>query len=420
MSPSPLTGAALIADEAKRLTDQPGVYRMMGDEGEVLYVGKAKSLKKRVIQYAQGRFHTNRIANMVALTRSMEFVTTKTETEALLLESNLIKQLKPRFNVLLRDDKSFPEIVIRRNHRAPQIRKHRGAHTIPGDYFGPFASTWAVNRTVNSLQKAFLLRSCSDSVFESRTRPCMLHQIKRCSAPCVDLISPPEYDALVEEAHDFLRGKSRAVMKRLADEMHRLAEDMEFERAARLRDRIRALSSVSLEQSINPSSTEEADVFALHEEGGQACVQVFFFRAGQNWGNKAYFPRVAGALDVEDGADELAAHLEAFIGQFYDAQPIPRLILVSHELPSKDLLCEAFAIKAGRRVDMMKPQRGEKCELVKHAMTNAREALGRKMAETGAQAKLLDGVCDVFGLESRPERIEVYDNSHIMGTNAVG
>ena len=417
---SPLTGAALIADEVKRLSDKPGVYRMMGADGEVLYVGKAKSLKKRVIQYAQGRFHTQRIANMVALTCSMEFITTKTEVEALLLEINLIKQLKPRFNVLLRDDKSFPEILIRRNHAAPQIRKHRGAHTIPGDYFGPFASAWAVNRTVNSLQKAFLLRSCSDSVFDSRTRPCMLHQIKRCSAPCVDLVTPAEYNQLVEEAHDFLRGKSRAVMNRLAKEMSDLAEAEEYERAARLRDRIRALSSVSLEQSINPQSTEEADVFSLFVEGGQACVQVFFFRAGQNWGNKAYFPKVAGALDVEDGTDEDAAILEAFIGQFYDAQPIPRLILTSHDLPSRELLAEAFTLKAGRRVDVARPQRGEKCDLVNHALTNAREALGRKMAETGAQSKLLDGVAETFGLEARPERIEVYDNSHIMGTNAVG
>jgi len=412
-------GAELIRDEAKRLPDAPGVYRMIGDEGEVLYVGKARSLKKRVTQYAQGRFHTNRIAHMVNATRAMEFVTTKTETEALLLEINLIKQLKPRFNVLLRDDKSFPEILIRRNHRAPQIRKHRGAHTIPGDYFGPFASAWAVNRTVNSLQKAFLLRSCSDSVFDSRTRPCMLHQIKRCSAPCVDLVSPAEYDELVEAAHDFLRGKSRAVMKRLADEMMTLAENEEFERAARLRDRIRALSAVTQEQSINPQGVEEADVFALHAEGGQACVQVFFFRAGQNWGNRAYFPRVAGALDAEEG-DENAGLLDAFLGQFYDNQQIPRLILVSHDLPNRELLAEAFCLKAGRKVEINRPQRGEKCELVQHAMTNAREALGRKMAETGAQSKLLDGVCEAFGLEARPERIEVYDNSHIMGTNAVG
>ncbi|CAN5125627.1 excinuclease ABC subunit UvrC [soil metagenome] len=419
---APLTGAALIKDHVKRLPDAPGVYRMTGDDGEVLYVGKAKSLKKRVIQYAQGRFHTQRIANMVHLTRAMEFVTTKTETDALLLEINLIKQLKPRFNVLLRDDKSFPEILIRRDHRAPQIRKHRGAHSIPGDYFGPFASAWAVNRTVNSLQKAFLLRSCSDSVFESRTRPCLLHQIKRCSAPCVDLVTPAEYDELVEEAHDFLRGKSRAVMKKLADDMTALAEEMEFERAARLRDRIRALASVSQDQSINPQNVEEADVFALHVEGGQACVQVFFFRAGQNWGNRAYFPRVAGSIEAaeSEGGDENAAILDAFLGQFYDSQQIPRLVLVSHDLPNRELLAEAFCLKTGRKVEIARPLRGEKCELVAHAMTNAREALGRKMAETGAQSTLLNGVAEVFAMEARPDRIEVYDNAHISGTNAVG
>ena len=417
-----LTGAALIKDYVKRLPDAPGVYRMIGDEGEVLYVGKARSLKKRVVQYAQGRFHTNRIGHMVNATRGMEFVTTKTETEALLLEINLIKQLKPRFNVLLRDDKSFPEILLRRDHPAPQIRKHRGAHTIKGDYFGPFASAWAVNRTVNSLQKAFLLRSCSDSVFESRTRPCLLHQIKRCSAPCVDLVTPAEYDELVRQAHDFLSGKSRAVMKKLGDDMAALAEDMEFERAARLRDRIRALASVSQEQSINPQTLEEADAFALHAEGGQACVQVFFFRAGQNWGNKAYFPRIAGALEPaeEEGGDENAAILEAFLGQFYENQPIPRLVLVSHDLPSRDLLAEALSIKASRKVEINKPLRGEKCELVRHAMVNAREALGRKMAESSAQSTLLNGVCEAFGMEARPDRIEVYDNAHIMGSNPVG
>ena len=273
---------ALIADEAKRLPDTPGVYRMLGEDGEMLYVGKARSLKKRVIQYAQGRFHTQRIAHMVHLTRAMEFTTTRTETDALLLESNLIKRLKPRFNVVLRDDKSFAEILLRRDHPAPQIRKHRGAHTIPGDYFGPFASTWAVNRTVNILQKAFLLRSCSDSVFDARTRPCMLHQIKRCSAPCVDLITPADYAGLVEEAHLFLRGKSKAVVGRLSEEMTHAAEEMEFERAAKLRDRIRALSAISMESQINPETVEEADAFAIHAEGGQACVQVFFFRAGQN------------------------------------------------------------------------------------------------------------------------------------------
>ena len=408
-----LKGAALIKDEVRRLPDAPGVYRMLGDDGEVLYVGKARSLKKRVTQYAQGRFHTQRIALMVELTRSMEFVTVRTETDALLLEINLIKQLKPRFNVLLRDDKSFPEIVIRRDHAAPQLRKHRGAHTIKGDYFGPFASAWAVNRTLNTLQKAFLLRSCSDSVYETRTRPCMLHQIRRCSAPCTGLISLEDYGKLVEESEAFLRGKSRAVMGRMAQEMQAASDDMEFERAARIRDRIRALSSITQEQQINPETVEEADVIALHGEGGQACVQVFFFRAGQNWGNRAYFPRV-------DKSDEDVDVMSAFLGQFYDDKPIPRQILVNIEPAEKELLTEAFAIKAGRKVDISRPQRGEKCRLVEHALTNAREALGRKMAESSAQSKLLAGVCEAFQLDGQPERIEVYANSHIMGTNAVG
>ncbi|MBS0412373.1 MAG: excinuclease ABC subunit UvrC [Proteobacteria bacterium] len=408
-----LIGAALIKDEVRRLPDAPGVYRMFGEDGEALYVGKARSLKKRVIQYAQGRFHTQRIALMVDLTRSMEFTTVRTETDALLLEINLIKQLKPRFNVLLRDDKSFPEIIIRREHPAAQLRKHRGAHSIKGDYFGPFASAHAVTRTLNTLQKAFLLRSCSDSVYESRTRPCMLHQIRRCSAPCTGLISLEDYEALVGEAEDFLRGKSRAVMARIAEEMTAAAEDLEFERAARLRDRIRALSSVAQETQVNPETVDEADVFALHAEGGQACVQVFFFRAGQNWGNRAYFPRV-------DKADEDADIMSAFLGQFYEDKPIPRLVLVSVEPGEKDLLAEAFALKAGRKVEILRPQRGEKADLVRHAHTNAREALGRKMAESSAQSKLLAGVAETFGLESPPERIETYDNSHIMGTNAVG
>jgi excinuclease ABC subunit C len=417
-----LQGMALIQDEARRLPDTPGVYRMIGEEAEVLYVGKARSLKKRVTHYAQGRFHTQRIAHMVHLTRSMEFTTTRTETEALLLESNLIKRLKPRFNVVLRDDKSFAEILLRRDHPAPQIRKHRGQHTTPGDYFGPFASTWAVNRTVNILQKAFLLRSCSDSVFDARTRPCMLHQIKRCSAPCVDLISPPDYMGLVEEAHEFLTGKSRAVMGRLSAEMTQAAEDMEFERAARVRDRIRALSSISMEQSINPETVVEADVFALHAEGGQACVQVFFFRAGQNWGNRAYFPRVNTMIDeaAEGGFGENGAILDAFLGQFYEDKPVPRAIFLSHDVPNRALLAEAFTDRAGRKVEITVPQRGEKRELVQHALTNAREALGRKMAESSAQATLLAGVCEAFALDGQPERIEVYDNSHIMGTNAVG
>ena len=410
---APLQGAALIKDEVKRLPDKPGVYRMMGEGGEVLYVGKARSLKKRVIQYAQGRFHTQRIAHMVDLTRSMEFVTTRTETDALLLEINLIKQLKPRFNVLLRDDKSFPEIVIRREHPAAQLRKHRGAHTIKGDYFGPFASAGAVNRTLNTLQKAFLLRSCSDSVYESRTRPCMLHQIRRCAAPCTGLIGLDDYAALVGQAEAFLRGKSRAVMQTMSDEMQACSDDMEFERAARLRDRIRALASIAQEQQINPETLDEADVFAIFAEGGQACVQVFFFRAGQNWGNRAYFPRV----DKTDGDAEV---MEAFLGQFYDDKPIPKLILTNVEPAERDLLTEAFALKGGRKVEINRPQRGEKRQLVEHAFLNAREALGRKMAESSAQSKLLAGVCDAFGLDGPPERIEVYDNSHIMGTNAVG
>ena len=410
---APLQGAALIKDEVRRLPDAPGVYRMMGEGGEVLYVGKARSLKKRVLQYAQGRFHTQRIALMVDLTRSMEFVTVRTETDALLLEINLIKQLKPRFNVLLRDDKSFPEIVIRREHPAAQLRKHRGAHTIKGDYFGPFASALSVNRTLNTLQKAFLLRSCSDSVYESRTRPCMLHQIKRCAAPCTGLISLEDYAGLVDQAEDFLRGKSRAVVGRLSAEMQAASDEMEFERAARIRDRIRALASVSQEQQINPETLEEADVFALHAEGGQACVQVFFFRAGQNWGNRAYFPRV-------DKSDEDPDVMSAFLGQFYDDKPIPKLILTNIEPAECELLSEAFAVKAGRKVEINQPKRGEKAQLVEHALTNAREALGRKMAESSAQSKLLAGVCEAFGLEANPERIEVYDNAHISGTNAVG
>jgi len=413
MTSESLFGAALIADEVKRLPDRPGVYRMFGGDGEALYVGKARSLKKRVIQYAQGRFHTNRIGHMVAATRSMEFTTTRTEADALLLEINLIKQLKPRFNVLLRDDKSFPEIIIRRDHAAPQIAKHRGTHAIKGDYFGPFASAGAVNSTLNTLQKAFLLRSCSDGVYDTRSRPCMLHQIKRCSAPCTGLISIADYNALVTEASLFLKGKSRLVLKRISDEMQAASDDLEFERAARLRDRIRALSSVARESQIVTDAVEEADIFALHADGGQACVQVFFFRAGQNWGNRAYFPRV-------DKADTDAEIMTAFIGQFYEDKPIARQILVNVMPDEADLLAEAFALKTGRKVEILQPKRGGKCDLLQHALTNAREALGRKIAESSAQSKLLTLVSETFGLEGVPERIEVYDNSHIQGTNAVG
>ena len=408
-----LKAADLIRDVAKRAPDKPGVYRMYGEDGTCLYVGKARSLKKRVMQYAQGRFHTQRIALMVSLTRSMEMVVTASETEALLLESNFIKKLKPRFNVVLRDDKSFAELMIRRDHRAPQVRKHRGAHTIPGDYFGPFASTWAVNRTLNTLQKAFLLRSCSDSVYESRTRPCMLHQIKRCSAPCTGLISLEDYGDLVSAAEQFLRGKSREVIGRLSGEMQAASDDLDFERAARVRDRIRALSAITMEQSINAGTVEEADVFALFSDGGQACIQAFFFRAGQNWGGRAYFPRI----DRSDSDPEI---LGAFLGQFYEDKPVPRLILTNVSPHEIELLAEAFSMKAERRVEIAIPRRGEKADLVRHALTNAREALGRKLAENSAQTKILDEVCDAFGLDARPERIEVYDNAHIQGSNAVG
>ncbi len=408
-----LKAADLIRDEARRAPDKPGVYRMYGEDGTCLYVGKARSIKKRILQYAQGRFHTQRIGLMVSLTRSMELVITASETEALLLESSFIKQLKPRFNVVLRDDKSFAELMIRKDHRAPQVRKHRGAHTTPGDYFGPFASTWAVNRTLNTLQKAFLLRSCSDSVYESRTRPCMLHQIKRCSAPCTGLISLEDYGDLVEEASLFLRGKSRAVIGRLSAEMTAAAEAMDYEQAARVRDRIRALSAISMENSVSADGVAEADVFALFSEGGQACVQVFFYRGGQNWGGRAYFPRV----DRTDTDPEILA---AFLGQFYEDKPVPRLILSNVRPHELELLEEAFSMKADRKVEIARPLRGDKAALVDHALTNAREALGRKMAEGSAQGKILDEVCEAFGLDSRPERIEIYDNAHIQGTNAVG
>jgi excinuclease ABC subunit C len=415
---SALKAADLIRDEARRAPDKPGVYRMYGEDGACLYVGKARSLKKRILQYAQGRFHTQRIGLMVSLTRSMELVVTASETEALLLESNFIKKLKPRFNVVLRDDKSFAELMIRRDHRAPQVRKHRGAHTIKGDYFGPFASTWAVNRTLTTLQKAFLLRSCSDSVYETRTRPCMLHQIKRCSAPCTGLISLEDYEGLVNEAEAFLRGKSRAVIGRLSAEMQAASDEMDFEQAARVRDRIRALSAISMENSVSAEGVAEADVFALHSDGGQACVQVFFYRGGQNWGGRAYFPRV-------DRADTDPEILAAFLGQFYEDKPVPRQILSNVVPHEKELLEEAFSMKAklddGRRVvTIEKPARGDRKALVDHALTNAREALGRKLAENSAQSKILDELCEAFGLESRPERIEIYDNAHIQGTNAVG
>ncbi len=410
---APKKGVDVIRDELTRLPAKPGVYRMIGAEGEVLYVGKAKSLKARVSNYAAGRGHGNHIARMISQTRAMEFIVTATETEALLLETNMIKRLRPRFNVLMRDDKSFPYIAIRRDHDIPALQKHRGAKSFKGEFFGPFASAGAVNRTLNTLQKAFLLRSCTDSTYSARTRPCMLYQIKRCSAPCTGEIETGDYARLVVDSVDFLRGKSVELQDRLALEMHAASEALEFEQAARLRNRIRALASVRAVQGVNVSTFAEADVFALHCEGGQSCIQVFFFRAGQNWGNRAYFPK-------HDRELEPAKILDAFLAQFYDDKEPPNLILVSHEPPGWELLEEAFALKAGRRVEIRRPERGEKREVMDQAILNAREALGRRMAESASVVRLLDGVADAFGMAKAPERIEVYDNSHIQGTNAVG
>jgi len=407
------TGAGVIADIVRRLPNGPGVYRMLDARGTVLYVGKARSLKKRVANYTRPAGLPNRILRMVQATAGMEFVTTSTETEALLLEANLIKQLRPRFNVLLRDDKSFPYILIDESHRAPVLVKHRGARTRTGAYFGPFASAGAVNRTINALTKAFLIRTCSDSVFETRTRPCLLHQIRRCSAPCTGEIAPDAYAELVREARDFLSGKSRTVKGELAAAMQEASARLDFEAAALYRDRLAALSHVTSHQGINPHSVEEADVFAVHQEGGQTCVQVFFFRTGQNWGNRAFFPRADKAIPA-------AEVLESFVAQFYDDRPAPRLVLLSEPIEDCDLLADALSERAGHKVDVAVPKRGEKRELVEHAATNAREALGRKLAESSSQTALLDGVGRVFGLEAPPRRIEVYDNSHIMGSNPVG
>lgn len=407
------TGHLVIRDYLKRLDDRPGVYRMLDRKGDVLYVGKARSLRKRVASYAKPTGHDSRIGRMISATASMMFLTTETETEALLLEQNLIKQLKPRYNVLLRDDKSFPNVLVTGDHAYPQVKKHRGLRKEPGRYFGPFASAGSVNRTLNQLQKAFLLRSCSDSMFESRTRPCLLYQIRRCSGPCVGLIGEEDYRALVEDAVLFLSGKSTKVQAGLAEAMAAASAAMEFERAAALRDRIRALTAVQANQGINPEGVEEADVVALHQEGGHACVQVFFIRAHQNWGNRAYFPRTgSGAAPGEI--------LEAFLGQFYGNKTPARMILVSDVPDNADLLTEALSAQLGRKVVIGQPQRGEKARLVEQAARNARESLARRMAESASQAALLDGVAEVFGLDGTPERIEVYDNSHIMGTNAVG
>src|SRR6201995_2153201 len=408
-----LRGVERIAAYLKMLPDAPGVYRMLDAKGDVLYVGKAKSLKKRVTAYASGRPHAERLTRMIADTAEMLFVTTKNEIEALLLESNLIKRLKPRYNVSYRDDKSFPNILLRGDHPFPQLLQNRGAKSIKGRYFGPFASAKAVVNTLNTLQRAFLLRSCSDSVFESRTRPCLLFQIKRCSAPCVNRIDLAGYNELVEEAESFLNGKSQAVQDGIKAEMTTASDAMDFEAAAKLRDRLKAMSHIQSSQGVNPSTFDEADLFALHSEGGHTCIQVFFFRAGQNWGNRPYFPRHSNDLS-------LAEVLESFIGQFYDERTAPKLILSSEELPGCELLSEALALRADHRVEISTPQRGEKREIMERALANAREQLGRRLAENSAQTQLLEGVADVFGLEQPPSRIEVYDNSHIQGAHALG
>ncbi len=411
--PDGVRGADLIQAFVKLLPNSPGVYRMFNEAGDVLYVGKARNLKKRVSNYAQGRLHSNRLTKMVRETANMEFVTTRTEIEALLLEANLIKRLRPRFNVLLRDDKSFPYILVTGDSRAPALYKHRGARSRKGSYFGPFASAGAVGRTINSLQRAFLLRTCTDSVFESRTRPCLLHQIKRCAAPCTHEVSDADYAELVSEANDFLSGKSQAVKATIAAAMSEASENLDFERAALYRDRLAALSHVQSHQGINPSGVEEADVFAIHHEGGISCIQVFFFRTGQNWGNRAYFPKADPTLTS-------AEVLSAFLAQFYDDKPCPRQILLCETVEEQDLLGEALTEKSGYKVSILVPQRGEKKDLVDHAVANAREAHGRKLAETASQSRLLEGLATTFKLDRVPRRIEIYDNSHIMGTNAVG
>jgi excinuclease ABC subunit C len=406
-------GRAAIEQAVRHAPISPGVYRMLNAANDVLYVGKAKNVRKRLASYARPTGQVMRIARMIAATAVVEIVSTATETEALLLEANLIKQLRPRFNVQLRDDKSFPYILITGDHWAPQILKHRGVQSRPGRYFGPFASAGAVGRTITVLQRAFLVRSCTDSFFESRTRPCLLYQIRRCSGPCTGEIDFPGYTELVREATEFLSGRSRVVKQQLAGEMEKASAELEFESAALYRDRLAALSAIQSQQGINPRTVEEADVFAIHQEGGYSCVEVFFFRTGQNWGNRAYFPRAEKSFTPEEV-------LASFLAQFYDDKPPPKLILLSHQIEECELLASALSIKAGFKVEVNTPQRGEKKEMITHALTNAREALGRKLADTATQTRLLRGMVTTLGLPQVPKRIEVYDNSHIQGTNAVG
>jgi excinuclease ABC subunit C len=407
-------GHAAIENAVRLAPTSPGVYRMLNAASDVLYVGKAKNVRKRLSSYARVNAPLPaRILRMIAATMTVEIISTTTETEALLLEANLIKQLRPRFNVQLRDDKSFPYILISGDHWAPQILKHRGAQSRPGRYFGPFASAGAVNRTITALQRAFLIRSCTDGFFESRTRPCLLYQIRRCSGPCTREIDFPGYSELVREANDFLSGRSHLVKQQLAGEMEKASTELEFETAALYRDRLAALSAIQSQQGINPRTVEEADVFAIHQEGGYSCVEVFFFRTGQNWGNRAYFPRAEKSFTPEEV-------LASFLAQFYDDKPPPKLILLSHEIEECQLLADALSVKVGHKVEVSVPKRGEKKELVAHALTNAREALGRKLSDTATQSRLLEGMATTLGLPQVPKRIEVYDNSHIQGTNAVG
>ncbi|HTH36148.1 MAG TPA: excinuclease ABC subunit UvrC [Xanthobacteraceae bacterium] len=412
-SDSLAAGREAVLHYVKLAPSRPGVYRMIDGRGDVLYVGKAKNIKKRITAYARPTGLDTRIERMIAATRTLEFVVTRTETEALLLEANLIKRLRPRFNVLLRDDKSFPYILITSDHWAPQILKHRGARSRPGRYYGPFASVWAVNRTINALQRAFLLRSCSDGFFENRTRPCLLYQIKRCSAPCTKEIDFAGYAALVGDANAFLSGRSKSVKDDLVGAMEEASTALDFEHAAIYRDRLSALSAIQSQQGINPRTVVEADVFAVHQQGGFTCVEVFFFRTGQNWGNRAYFPKADKSL----GSDEVLA---AFLAQFYDDKPPPRLILISHKIDDQALLAAALTTRSGHKVEISLPQRGEKKDLMAHALSNAREALGRKLAETSSQQRLLTQLAETFALPRPPRRIEVFDNSHIQGTNAVG
>ena len=406
-------GTRIIGEFVRTLPRKPGVYRMIAADGEVLYVGKAKSLRSRVGSYTQPTRLSTRLMRMVSATVNMEFSVTGSEAEALLLENNLIKRFRPRFNVLLRDDKSFPYIVIRRDTDWPQLAKHRGTREPSNEYFGPFASATAVNRTLYALQRAFPLRSCSDGVFSARTRPCLQYQIKRCTAPCVGRIDKPEYDSIVDEVRGFLGGRNREVQQALSKRMEQASAHLEFEGAAILRDRIRALTQIQSHQFISLHSIDEADIFAAHAEGGQICIQVFFLRAGQNLGNRAYFPSHAKELDEPEV-------LAAFIGQFYEARPAPKLILTSHDLPELDVLQDALAISAGQKVEIRHPKRGDQKDALDQAVNNAREALARRLAERGTQRTLLESVARVFGLDAPPERIEVYDNSHIQGTNAVG